>query len=79
METVLRDEELTYPIPDFIDREHRGEVTSIQFSRSVMSISLGPPWTAACQISPSVTNIQDWFPLGLTGLISLQSKGLSRV
>ena len=25
------------------------------------------------------TNIQGWFPLGLTGLISLQSKGLSRV
>ena len=24
-------------------------------------------------------NIQDWFPLGLTGSISLQSKGLSRV
>ena len=24
-------------------------------------------------------SIQDWFPLGLTGLISLQSKGLSRV
>ena len=24
-------------------------------------------------------NIQDWFPLGPTGLISLQSKGLSRV
>ena len=24
-------------------------------------------------------NIEDWFPLGLTGLISLQSKGLSRV
>ena len=24
-------------------------------------------------------NIQDWFPLGLTGLISLSSKGLSRV
>jgi len=23
--------------------------------------------------------IQDWFPLGMTGLISLQSKGLSRV
>ena len=31
--------------------------------------------------SPSVllVNIQDWFPLRLTGLISLQSKGLSRV
>ena len=25
------------------------------------------------------TNIQDWFPLGLTDFISLQSKGLSRV
>ena len=24
-------------------------------------------------------NIQDWFPLGITGLISLKSKGLSRV
>ena len=24
-------------------------------------------------------NIQGWFPLGLTDLISLQSKGLSRV
>ena len=24
-------------------------------------------------------NIQDWFPLGLTGWISLQSKGLSRI
>ena len=31
--------------------------------------------------SPSVlpVNIQDWFPLGLTGWISLQSKGLSRI
>ena len=29
-------------------------------------------------ISPPV-NIQGWFPLGLTGLISLQSKGFSRV
>ena len=31
--------------------------------------------------SPSVLpmNIQDWFPLGWTGLISLQSKGLARV
>ena len=31
--------------------------------------------------TPSVfpMNIQDWFPLGLTGLVSLQSKGLSRV
>ena len=35
------------------------------------------------EVSASVSvlpvNIQGWFPLGLTGLISLQSKGLSRV
>ena len=33
--------------------------------------------SASASILPM--NIQDWFPLGLTGLISLQSKGLSRV
>ena len=36
-----------------------------------------------CSIGASATvlpkNIQGWFPLGLTGLISLQPKGLSRV
>ena len=31
------------------------------------------------QLSVLPMNIQDWFPLGLTSLISLQSKGLSRV
>ena len=30
-------------------------------------------------VSVLPVNIQDWFPLGLIGLISLQSKGLSRV
>ena len=33
--------------------------------------------SAATTVFPM--NIQGWFPLGLTGLISLQSKGLSRV
>ena len=33
--------------------------------------------SASASILPM--NIQDWFPLVLTGLISLQSKGLSRV
>ena len=37
--------------------------------------SIGP--SALASVLPM--NIQDWFPLGLTGLISLQSKGLSRV
>ena len=34
---------------------------------------------ASASISVFPINIQDWFPLGLTGLISMQSKGLSRV
>ena len=37
--------------------------------------SIGVP--ASASVLPM--NIQDWFPLGLTGLISLQSKELSRV
>ena len=35
-------------------------------------------WSFSFSISPPV-NIQDWFSLGFTGLISLLSKGLSRV
>ena len=112
----------------------------VQFSRSVVSDFLWPPWTAACQVSVSITysqnllklmfigsvmpsnhlillvpfssclqsfpasgsfpmsqlftsggqsigvsasasvlpmNTQDWSPLGWTGWVSLQSKGLS--
>ena len=35
-------------------------------------------WASASGSVPSM-NIQDWFPLGITDLISLQSKGLLRV
>ena len=34
---------------------------------------------ASASASVLPVNIQDWFPLGLTGWISLKSKGLSRV
>ena len=34
---------------------------------------------ASASASVLPMNIQDWFPLGLTGLISLQFKGLSRL
>ena len=37
----------------------------------------GTEVSASASVLPM--NIQDWFTLGLTGLISLQSKGLSRV
>ena len=39
----------------------------------------GPSIGALASASVFPMNIQGWFPLGLTGLISLQSKGLSRV
>ena len=38
-----------------------------------------PKFGASVSASVHPMNIQDWFPLGLTSLNSLQSKGLSRV
>ena len=42
-------------------------------------ISDGKSIGASASASELPMNIQDWFPLGLTGWISLQSKGISRV
>ena len=47
-------------------------------SESVLCIRWPKYWSFSCSISLPV-NIQDWFPLGWTGWISLQSKGPSRV
>ena len=47
-------------------------------NESIFLIRWPKYWHFSFSISPSM-NIQGWFPLGLTGLISLQSKGLSRV
>ena len=47
-------------------------------SESALHIS-GQSTGASASASVLPMNIQDWFPLGLTGWISLQSKGLSRV
>ena len=61
-------------------------ISSVQLLRCVWLFAT--PWIAALQPSLFITNslasilpmnIKDWFPLELTGLISLQSKGLSRV
>ena len=46
------------------------------FSMSQLFISHGQSIGALASVLP--INIQSWFPLGLTGLISLLSKGLSR-
>ena len=45
---------------------------------SVLRIRWPRYWSFSFRISPSNEH-QDWFPLGLTSLLSLQSKGLSRV
>ena len=47
------------------------------FPMSWLFTSGGQSIGASASVLPM--NIQDWFPLGLTGLISLVSKGLSRV
>ena len=47
-------------------------------SESVLCIRWPVYWSFSFSIVLSM-NIQDWFPLGWTGWISLQSKGLSRV
>ena len=47
------------------------------FPMSQVFASSGQSIGASASVLPM--NIQDWLPLGLTGLISLQSKGLSRV
>ena len=49
------------------------------FPRSQFFTSGGQNIGVSASASVLPTNIQDWFPLGWTGLISLQSKGLSRV
>ena len=47
-------------------------------SESVLRIKWPNYWNFSFSISPS-NEYSGWFPLGLTGWISLQSKGLSRV
>ena len=47
--------------------------------RSQFLASDGQSTGASASASVLPMNSQDWFPLGLSGLISLQSRGLSRV
>ena len=52
---------------------------SASFQMSQLFASGGQSIGASASASVLPMNTQDWSPLGLTGLISLQSKGLSRV
>ena len=60
--------------PAFNLSQHQGFFQWTSWSK----VWSGSQSIAASALSPPM-NIQDWFPLGLTGLISLQSKELSRV
>ena len=59
----------SFPVSQF--STSGGQSIGVSASTSVLSMNI-QDW------SPSM-NIQDWFPLGWTGWISFQSKGLSRV
>ena len=52
---------------------------SVSFPVSWLFASGGQNIGASTSTSVLLMNIQCWFPLGLTSLISLQSKGLSRI
>ena len=60
--------------PAFNLSPHQGLFQGVRSLHQVMQ-SIGV--SASTSVLP--VNIQDWFPLGWTGWISLQSKGLSRV
>ena len=56
---------------------HQSFPASGAFPMSQLFASSGQSMGASASVLPM--NIQDWFPLGLTGLISLLSKRLSRI
>ena len=59
--------------PAFNFSQHQSLFKWVSFASGGQSIGV----SASASVLPM--NTQDWFPLGLTGLISLLSKGLSRV
>ena len=56
---------------------HSIRVFSNESALRIRGQSIGDSASASASVLP--VNIQDWLPLGWTDLISLQSKGLSRV
>ena len=75
MESVMPSNHLVLCHP-FSSRPHSFSASG-SFPMSQLFASGGQSIGASASVLPM--NIQDWFPLELTGLISLQSKGLSRV
>ena len=61
--------------PAFYLSQHQGLFQWVDSLHQVAKVLIGA--SASASVLPII--IQGWFPLGLTGLTSLQSKGLSRV
>ena len=81
---------LSSPSPAFNLSQHQGLFKWVSSSHQVAKVlefqlqhQFFPSGGQSIEVSASASvlpmNIQDWFPLGWTGLISLLSKGLSRV
>ena len=68
---------LSSPSPAFNLSQHQGLYHWVSSSHLVAKFHQSIGVSASASVLPM--NIQDWFPLGWTGLISFQSKGLSRV
>ena len=65
------------PFSSHLQSLKRPALGSFQMSQFFASGGQSIGVSASASVLPM--NIQDWFPLGLTGLITLQSKGFSRV
>ena len=66
--------------PTFNLSQHQGLIQWVgSFPVSWLFTSCGQSIRASAAASVLPMSIQDWFPLGWTDLISLQSRGLSRV
>ena len=73
-DTIQQSHHLSSPCPPAFNlSQHQGLFQWVSSSYQVGGQNIG----ALASVLPM--NIQDWFPLGLTGLISLLSKGFSRV
>ena len=68
----------SHPLPFLSPPAFKFPSIKVFSNESVVHIRWSKYWNFSFSISPSM-NIEDWFPLGLTGLISLLSKGLSIV
>ena len=75
IDSLMPSHPLSYPSPPTFNlSQHQGLFKWVSFSHQVPKV-----FGALASASVPPMNIQDWFPLGCTGWISLKPKGLSRV